>query len=78
MSSRPSVSVDIERSEAWDADMHDILVALLQRPLPLVEYADVGSLPDATTYRNCVATVATNPGTLYVSDGATWRVHAPA
>lgn len=75
--SRPNYNDTINQTEAWDTKLMDNFDTLLARPLPVVQSATLIALtadfpPDQ--YDNCMAVLANDLGTLYMSDGVDWVV----
>lgn len=60
----------VNQQEGWDANLRDLLTAILSNPLPLARYTNEAALPDATQYEDCIA--VTEDHKLWFSNGTTW------
>lgn len=58
--------------QGWDTVHNDNMAKIGSAPFPVVEYATVGALPAANANDRCLASV-TADGSLWISDGASWR-----
>lgn len=58
--------------ESWDSVLRDIVQAIAKRPFPVVEYADVASLPSAGSYDRCLAATI-SPQKLWFSQSGVWK-----
>lgn len=68
----PNPALLVNKLEAWDALLRDLLNAALKAPFPVHEVADVAALPAAGSYDRCIiATVS--PAKLWFSQGGAWK-----
>lgn len=68
---RPTPNSISSGLNGWDADVGDNFDIIFDAPIPLAHYANVGALPAAASYDECIAIV--DDDSLYYSDGSAWN-----
>ncbi len=68
---RPTYNIVIHGQQSWDADLNDNFTVLGSQSIPIPEYANFGSLPNAALNDRCLA-ATTDTNSLYFSDGTNW------
>jgi len=71
---RPVRNVIGSGEAAFDGEIDSNHSIVTDTPFPIARYANVGALPAASSYDDCLALVEAD-GRIYISNGSTWELY---
>ncbi len=71
---RPTRNLISSGEAAWDGEVDTNFSIMTDSPFPIASYGNIGALPAASSYDDCLAHVRADDR-LYISNGSSWELY---